>query len=228
MDRPAFLQQLCLLVTAAAACGGSAGCRSGIVPRIVPPPAALLAGRQPAGVEGYGPPVREAVAHLLARHVAAPVLQASFTGAEPLPPPAKRICVVTSDDATTVEGGDVAARLREFVDQRIAESQAFESLPRRAVDAGLRDGRLRPDDLAVPENRRAFAALLEQQGQPIDYLLFARLPAGLDRQPRGSRRPPPLTLELVDIRTGTSDMQTVEFGTGPRGRRQTAPAPAGR
>lgn len=225
MDRRAFLRDLCLLVPA---CCSTVGCRSGFVARIAQPTAALLPGRQPAGIEACGPPVREAVAQLLARHVAAPVLQASFTGSEPVPPPVKRICIVTIDEATADERDDVAGRLHELVDQRIAESQVFESLPRRAVDAGLRDGRLRPDDLVVPENRRAFAALLEQQGQPIDYLLFARLAAGADRQPRGSRRPPSLNLELVDIRTGTSDTQPVEIGTGPRSRRPNAVAPPGR
>lgn len=214
MRRRAFLRDLCRLAAPLVGCGVAAGCRSAQFARIVKPGDDLMMGSHQAGQETFCPLVQEAVAKLLARHVAAPVQQASFTEAEPLPPPVKRICFVAIENATAEEIGDFKERLYEVIDQRILESEIFESLNRRYVDAGLRDSRLRPDELMVPENRRTFAALMEQQGQPIDYLLYAKLTSGTTRENRDYQRDYMLTLELVDVRTGTYDKQSAEISKG--------------
>jgi len=193
-----------LVSTVLAACG----CRTAPFARIVPPGDDLMIGGRQAGQDALCPLVQGAVAKLLARHVAGPVVQASFDGAE-LPPPVKRICFVAVENQTVEEIGDFLERIHEIIDQRILKSEVFESINRRSVDDALRDSRLRPDQLLVPENRRAFAALMEQQGQPIDYLLYATINSGTTRENRDDQRDSMLTLELVDVNTGKYDKQSV-------------------
>ena len=135
-------------------------------------------------------------------------------GAEVLPPPAKRICFVGVENKSAEDIGDFKEQISEIIDQRILESQVFQTLNRRYVDAGLRDARLRPDQLMVPEQMRAFAARMEQQGQPIDYLLYATITSGTTQANRDYQRDYLLTLELVDVRTGAYDKQSAELSKG--------------
>jgi len=201
MDRRGFLVATVL---------AAGGCRTA---RIVQPGASPMIGSHQAGQETFYPLVQEAVAKLLARHVAGPVMQASFDG-ENIPPPVKRICFVAVENKTTEEIGDFTERISESIDRRILESEVFESIDRRFVDAGMRDSRLRPEQLLVPENRRAFAALMEQQGQPVDYLLSATITSGMTRENRDSQRDYMLTLELVDVTTGKYDKQSAAISKG--------------
>ena len=55
---------------------------------------------------------------------------------------------------------------------------------------------------------RTFVQVMEQQGQPFDYLLFAKLTSGTTRENHDYQRDYVLTLELVDIRTGEQDKQS--------------------
>ncbi len=214
MDRRGFLLDVLRLLPAVAGAGLASGCRSSQFARIVQPGDALMVGSHQAGQETFCPLVQEAVAKLLARHVASPVVQASFEQGETLPPPVKRICFVAVENKSAEEIGDFKERIYEIIDQRILESEVFESINRRFIDAGLRDSRLRPDQLMVPENRRAFAALMEQQGQPVDYLLYATVTSGTTRENRDYQRDYLLTLELVDVRTGTYDKQAASISKG--------------
>lgn len=204
MDRRGFLVSTVL---------AAGGCRTAQFARIVQPGDDLMIGSHQAGQETFRPLVQEAVAKLLARHVAGPVMQASFDG-EQLPPPVKRICFVAVENKSAEEIGDFKERIYEIIDQRILESEVFESINRRFVDAGLRDSRLRPDQLMVPENRRSFAALMEQQGQPVDYLLYATITSGTTRENRDYQRDYMLTLELVDVNTGKYDKQSAAISKG--------------
>lgn len=190
------------------------GCRGTQFARIVQPGDRQLMGSHQAGQETFRPLVNEAVAKLLARHCEDPVRQVSFEGVEDVPPPRTRICFVGVENTSAEDIGDFKEQVYEIIDQRILESQLFESLNRRAVDAGLRDSRLRPDELLVPERMRAFAATMESQGQPIDYLLYARLTSGTTQSNRDYQRDYLLTLELIDVRTGHYDKQSAEISKG--------------
>jgi len=209
MDRRRFL-----VSTALVACG----CRSAQFARIVQPGDDLMIGSHQAGQETFCPLVNEAVSKLLARHAGEGVQQASLEapadGAEPLPAPVKRICFVGVENKSAEDIGDFKEQIYEIIDQRILESQVFQTLNRRYVDAGLRDARLRPDQLMVPEQMRAFSEKMEQQGQPIDYLLYATITSGTTQENRDYQRDYLLTLELVDVRTGGYDKQSAELSKG--------------
>lgn len=173
-----------------------------------------MSGSHQAGQETFRPLVNESVAKLLARHCGDPIQQVSFEGVENVPPPRRRICFVGVENASAEDIGDFKEQVFEIIDQRILDSQSFESINRRAVDAALRTTRSRPDELLVPERMRAFAATMESQGQPIDFLLYARLTSGTTRSNRDEQRDYLLTLELVDVRTGTYDKQSAELSKG--------------
>ena len=214
MDRRTFLLRVCGLLPAVAV---ASGCRATQFARVIQPGEDTMIGSHQACQETFCPLVNEAVSKLLARH-ADPGVQTvalqTADGAEVLPPPGKRICFVGVENKSAEDIGDFKEQISEIVDQRILESQVFQTLNRRYVDAGLRDARLRPDQLMVPEQMRAFADKMEQQGQPIDYLLYATITSGTTQANRDYQRDYLLTLELVDVRTGAYDKQSAELSKG--------------
>jgi hypothetical protein len=192
------------------------GCRSVQFARIMAPGEEGMMGSHQAGQETFRPLVEESVSKLLGRHAAMPIPQPADTvaGAEPLPPPIRRICFVAVENKSAEEIGDFKERIYEIIDRRILDSKVFEPVNRRYVDAGLRDSRLRPDQLLVPDTMRSFAAMMESQGQPIDYLLYATLTSGTTRENHDYQRDYVLTLELIDVRTGQYDKQSAEISKG--------------
>ena len=82
------------------------------------------------------------------------------------------------------------------------------------MEAGLLQTRIRPGDLFVPENMRTFVAIMEQQGQPFDYLLFAKLTSGTTEQNKNYQRDYMLTLELINVQTGEQDKQSAMISKG--------------
>jgi hypothetical protein len=119
-----------------------------------------------------------------------------------------RVCFVGVENKTAEEIGDFKEQIYESIDSRLLECGSCAPISRRYVEAGLRELRLRPDQLFVPDNMGMFAGLMAQQGQPFDYLLFAKLTSGTTRENRDYQRDYELTLELVDIRTGEQDKQS--------------------
>jgi len=193
----------------------ASGCRSMQFARVMMPGEDAMIGSHQAGQETFKPLVNDAVAKLLARHVDAAVQQVAYVeGAEPLPPSTRRICFVGVENKSAEDIGDFKEQIYQSIDTRILESSIFQSVNRRFVDAGLRDTRLRPDQLLVPEHMRAFAGHMEQQGQPIDYLLYATISSGTTRENRDYQRDYVLTLELVEVGTGTYDKQSAELSKG--------------
>ena len=81
-------------------------------------------------------------------------------------------------------------------------------MSKRFVDAGLKQTRLRPDQLFVPQNMRTFVGVMEQQGQPFDFLLYATLTSGTTRENQNYQRDYLLTMEMVNVRTGQYDKQS--------------------
>jgi len=194
---------------------GAAGCRSVQFARLMTPGEEGMIGSHQAGQETFTPLVNEAVAKLLARHAESAVQQVSVVdGAEPMPPPMRRVCFVGVENKSAEEIGDFKEQIYQAIDARILESQVFQSVNRRFVDAGLRDTRLRPDQLLVPQQMRTFADHMEQQGQPIDYLLYATITSGTTQQNRDYQRDYLLTLELVEVGTGNYDKQSAELSKG--------------
>lgn len=179
------------------------GCRLPSLGAGGPLGAGLTGGTSGQAVEPLRAPVREAVATLLARHVPTAVVQASLETAEPGGPAAKRIAIVPVGDAAGSERDTAGPRLGAIIQQRIDESDAFESIAPRFVVSGLEAARLRPADLLLPEHRRSFVSFMEQQGQEVDYLIMAAIEQPDDRGGRSRDRM--LTVTLVDAASGTSD-----------------------
>lgn len=213
MKRRLFLQ-----TTLTAAAGSllpvAVGCKSGNqFARVIKPGEKEMVGSHHAGQETFKPLVDEAVGKLLSRHEMPTHVQVSSQG-ESLPPPRSSVCFVGVSNKSAEEIGDFKEQIYQAIDSRLHESGSFAPISRQYVDAGLRELRLRPDELFIPENMRSFVALMEQQGQPIQFLLFATITSGTTRQNENYQRDYQLVLELVDIQNGQGDKQTAELSKG--------------
>ena len=60
----------------------------------------------------------------------------------------------------------------------INEHPLFDSINQNYVQAGLRLTRLQPNELFIPENMRVYSSTMESNGQPFEYLLYAKLTSG--------------------------------------------------
>lgn len=195
---------------------GSLGCRKKQFARVVKPGEEGMVGSHAAGAETYKPLIDEAVAKLLG-NCSHGTQQVAYDGA--VPPGERRICFIGVENKSVEEIGDFKEQIYQLIDSRISESRGtFMLINRRAVDAALRQTRLRPDDLLSPQNMRIFAAHLEQEGQPFDYMLWAVLTSGTTRENQEYQRDYLLTLELVDVQTM---QQFKESATLSKGYHQT-------
>jgi hypothetical protein len=209
MDRRQFLHaSLAALAPLAAA-----GCRSNQFARVKKPGEGDMVGSHQAGAETFKPLVDEAVSCLLAHHSQQPVVQ-QVSGSEPIPPGTMRICFVGVENKTAEEIGDFKDQLYQVIDSRILESHVFQPISQRFVEAGLMEARLRPDQLMIPENRRIFARIMEQQGQSFDFLLYATLTSGTTRVNKDYQRDYLLTMEMVNLHSGDYDKQSAAITKG--------------
>lgn len=184
------------------------GCRSRQTAQVLKPGERDLVGSHSAGGEIYKPLVDEAVAKLLGRH-SRPV-QTSFAGA----PGPMRICFVGVENKSIEELADFKEQIYQLIDTRLLEGGIYHAVSRRFVEAGLRDTRLRPDQLMVPQNMRGFVEAMEQMGQPFDYLLYATLTSGTTRSNKDYQRDYLLTLEMIDVKTGQYDKESAQLSKG--------------
>lgn len=193
----------------AALAGGLLGCRGNQFAKVKRPGDPSMIGSHQAGGETWRPLMDEAVAKLLGRHAVA---------RQPLPagqvPPPLRICFVGVENKSSEEIGDFKDQIYEQIDAKILASQVFQSVSRRYVEAGLLQTRLRPDVLMVPENMRVFTAIMEQQGQPFDFLLYATITSGTTRENKDYQRDYLLTMELIDVHNGQYDKQSAALSKG--------------
>lgn len=208
MDRRRFLLHAAQGLTGSAML--ALGCRTKQTAQVLQPNDPGLVGSHAAGGETFGPLVDTAVSNLLARH-ANGIQPTGFAEGQAQP---LRICFVSVENRSAEEIGDFKEQLYQQIDTRIVVSQVYRPISRRFVEAGLRQSRLRPDDLFIPENMRNFAASMEQMGQPFDYLLFATITSGTTRQNKDYQRDYLLTLEMVDVRNGQADKESAEISKG--------------
>ena len=187
------------------------GCRGYQYGHIIKKDAPNLVGSHDAGAEVFDPLVDEAVAKLLGR-------QSTLTPECPIGPdgmPTKKsICFVGIENKSAEEIGDFKDQLYQQIDSKILESDSFQSISRRMVDAALLETRLRPDSLMIPSNLHLFTAVLQRQGAPFDYLLYAQLTSGTTERNNSKQRDYSLTLELTNIHTGVYDKQSAEIRKG--------------
>jgi hypothetical protein len=180
------------------------GCRGYQTAKVLSPNKPDMVGSHTAGAETYKPLVDTCVANLLARHGAP-----SPDGAPA--PNAKRVCFIGVENKSIEELGDFKEQIYQTVDTQIVRSRSFQSIDRRFVEAGLRESRLRPDELFIPKNMRDFSQSMEQMNQPFDYCLYATLTSGTTHKNKDYQRDYVLTLELVDVRNGQYDKESAEI-----------------
>lgn len=206
MDRRDWLTAFSLF-----ACSNLVGCKGYQYGHVIKPTAANLVGSHEAGAEVFDPLVEEAVAKLLARQSIVTPDTATGPDGAPLP---KTICFVGIENKSSEDIGDFKDQLYQQIDTQILDSNIFRPISRRMVDAALHETRLRPDSLMIPDNMRLFTAILERQGAPIDYLLYAVLTSGTTTRNSSTQRDYDLTLELVNVHTGITDKQSAEVRKG--------------
>jgi hypothetical protein len=134
-------------------------------------------------------------------------------GPDGLPLPS-RVCFIGVENKSAEELGDFKDQIYELIDTQINRADSFEAISRRMVDAALHETRLRPDALLVPDNMRMFTAVLQRDGQPVDYLLYATLTSGTTDRNSSSQRDYLLTLELIDTRSGAYTKEQAEIRKG--------------
>jgi len=187
------------------------GCRSHQTAQVMKPGQPDMVGSHAAGAETYKPLVDTAVANLLARQ-GEQVVPAGGDASQFSAP--KRVCFVGVENKGIEEVGDFKEQIYQQIDTRIVQSQAYQPVSRRFVEAGLRETRLRPDELFLPPNMRKFVAAMEQMGQPFDYLMYATLTSGTTRNNKDYQRDYLLTLEMVNVQTGHYDKESAELSKG--------------
>jgi len=191
-----------------------AGCRGNQYARVIQPGQKEMIGSHQAGQETFKPLIEQTVGALLARHEDGVSMQLTSAGSEPLPAGKMSICFVGVENKSGEEIGDFKEQIYELIDTKLIESPRFKPISRRYVQAGLDDLRIRPDQLFLPNNMQAFVHVMQQSGQPFDYLLYAKLTSGTTRENKDYQRDYLLTLELIDIRTGEQDKQSQTLSKG--------------
>lgn len=195
-----------LLLAAGATC--FAGCKNHRYAHVLDEGQRDMVGSHQAGAETFDVLVSESVAKLLDRQGA--------NGLDPLTgqPCPKRICFAGIENRSSEDIGDFKDQLLEQIDSAVSSSGVFQTISPRFVESGLRQLRIYPADLMVPSHRAEFQAIMEQQQQPFDYLLFARLTSGTTQHNASYQRDYVLTLELVDVESGAHDKESAELRKG--------------
>jgi hypothetical protein len=169
-----------------------------------------MIGSHTAGAETWEPLVQESVSKLLGRQMN-DIKMVSHDGT----PCRKRICFVGLENKSSEELGDFGEQIYEKIDTAINESEVFEVISRRLVEAGLRECGLRPDELYVPEKKRRFVAAMEKQDQPFDYLLYAKITSGTTpSNNKDYQRDYMLTFDMVDMETGKAVKEDAKLRKG--------------
>ncbi len=190
---------------------GACGCRGYQFGHVVKPDAPNLVGSHKAGSEVYDPLVDEAVAKLLARQQV--VTQDTPIGPDGNPLP-KTVFFVGVENKSSEDIGDFKDQLYQQIDSQLLRSPSFRPITRRMLDAALFETRLRPDSLYIPDNMRLLMSVLERDGAPVDYLLYAVLTSGTTTRNSSTQRDHTLTLELVNVHSGVSDKESAEVRKG--------------
>lgn len=189
----------------------SLGCRGYKYGHLIKNDQADMVGSHAAGSEVYKPLVEESVARLLG---ACEVPDSPTVFGPDGMPLARRVCFVGVENKSSEELGDFKEQIYQLVDTQVNRANSFESISRRMVDAALQETRLRPDSLFVSDNMRLFTAVLQKDGQPVDYLLYATLTSGTTDRNSSMQRDYLLTLELVDLNTGKFTKEQAEIRKG--------------
>ena len=139
MDRRTFLTVVGSL--AGSTCLGLlAGCRGHQFGHVFKGDEKDLVGSHAAGAEVFNPLIEEAVAKLLSRH-STTIQEVTYQGAEVLPTK-RSICFVGVENKSIEELGDFKDQIYQQIDTMLVQSEVFQPVSRRVMDAALRETRL--------------------------------------------------------------------------------------
>ncbi len=185
-----------------------AGCRNHQYAHVLKDDQRDMVGSHEAGAETFNVLVDQSVAQLLTRQ--------SVDGVDPATGQVytRRICFAGIENRSSEDIGDFKDQLFEQIDSAISSSGSFQTISPRYVEQGLRQLRLVPEDLMIPAHLNNFQAVMEQNHQPMDYLLFARLTSGTTENNASYQRDYLLTLELVNVNDGSHDKESARIRKG--------------
>jgi len=190
------------------------GCKGRQVAHVLKEDDNDMVGSHTAGAETWKPLIEESVGKLLGRQMQVIQPVSHQTGAG-LPAMQKRVCFLGVENKSIEEIGDFKEQIYELIDSQVNNSDVFNMISRRFVEAGLREAHIAPSDLFVPANQRMFAAIMEQMQQPFDYLLFAKITSGTTTSnQKNYQRDYLLTLEMVNVKTGAFDKESATIRKG--------------
>ncbi len=214
MDRQSLKQfaTLASIATSFIVVGGI-GCRGYSYGHLIKNNQPDLVGSHTAGAEVFNPLIDESVARLLGTQAQR---NPPMIGPDGQPVP-RTVCFVGVENKSAEELGDFKDQIYEQIDTQISRAPAFRVINRRVVDAALHETRMRPDSLLVASNMQLFLAVLQREGQPVDYLMWAKLTSGSTERNSSTQRDYLLTLELVDTATGDQTKEQASIRKGYHG-----------
>ena len=189
---------------------GGVGCRGYSYGHLIKNNQPDLVGSHTAGAEVFNPLIDESIARLLGTQAQRNPPMIGPDG-QPIP---RSVCFVGVENKSAEELGDFKDQIYEQIDTQISRAPSFRVINRRVVDAALHETRMRPDALLVPSNMQLFTAVLQREGQPVDYLLYAKLTSGSTERNASTQRDYLLTLELVDTATGDQTKEQASIRKG--------------
>jgi peptidoglycan-synthase activator LpoB len=107
--------------------------------------------------------------------------------------------------------GDFQFQISELISTAINTSDRYRTISDRFVGEALRETRLRKEQLFIPAHRKTFMKALEATGNPVEFMLFARLTSGTTQGDGVKQRSYMLTMELVDVVTGYDDKESARL-----------------
>lgn len=113
-----------------------------------------------------------------------------------------KVAFVELANESAEELGDFYFQLKQVIETVSANSERYRMIGREYVEEALRECRLQPRQLFIPKNMRAFTQVLEQQNNPVDYLMRAVITSGTTGGVEVTQRDYILTMRLINVRTG--------------------------
>ena len=209
MDRRVFLQW-CGVSAVSALTGLNSGCRGHQYAHVLKGSDKDMVGSHTAGAETWEPLVHECASQLLAKEMDS-IQLTSHDGM----PCKKRIGFLSVENRGAEDLGDFGDAIYEKIDKFITDSDAFEVVNVRAIHAGLQQAGIRPEDLFTPKGRKRFAAIMEQENVPIDYVLYAKITTtSTESNGKDTQRGYTLSLDLVNLETGKTVKESAELRKG--------------
>lgn len=188
------------------------GCRGRQVAHVLKEDDQDMVGSHAAGAETWKPLVDTAVSQLLARQVSAIHTAAAVDGDAAFGK--KRILFAGVQNRSSEEIGDFKEQIYDHIDTMISQSDSFEPINPRFVEAGLKACRLRPDDLFLPDNLQTFREVMQKANHPFDYMLYAKITSGTTKSNKSTQRDYELVLELIDVHDGSFDKESASLRKG--------------